>query len=72
MPLITNANKYRKVSLCQEIDVAVKETPRRRITVNSSLKEMSTDQLRNKVVVRGAMLLRPHHPLPNPKSLTGG
>jgi hypothetical protein len=31
----------------------VKETPRRRITVTSSLNEISPDQLRNRVVARG-------------------
>jgi hypothetical protein len=36
---------------------------RRRITVTSSLNEMSTYQLGNRVVARGAALLRPHPPL---------
>ncbi len=31
----------------------MKEAPRRRITVTSSLKETSTDQLGNRVVMRG-------------------
>ncbi len=30
-----------------------KETPRKRMTVTSSLNEISTDQLRNRLVVRG-------------------
>jgi hypothetical protein len=36
----------------------MKETPRRRITVTSSLNEKSKDQLGNKVGVKGEVLLR--------------
>jgi hypothetical protein len=39
MPLIISANNIVHVSLCQEMDVIAKETPRRRITVKSSLYE---------------------------------
>jgi hypothetical protein len=38
----------------------MKETPRRRITATSSFHEISTDQLGNRVVVRGEALLFPH------------
>jgi hypothetical protein len=38
----------------------MEETPRRRITVTSSFHEISTDQLGNRVVVRGEALLIPH------------
>jgi hypothetical protein len=41
----------------------VKETPKRRITVTSSLNGISTDQLGNRVVVRGKALLSPSPPL---------
>jgi hypothetical protein len=41
----------------------MKETPRRRITVSSYLKEISTDQVKNSVVVRGEALLCPPAPL---------
>jgi hypothetical protein len=37
----------------------MKEIPRRRIAVTSSLKKISRDQLGNRVVVRGEVLLRP-------------
>jgi hypothetical protein len=38
---------------------AVKETPRRRIAVTSSLNEIYPNQLKNRVVARGEALLRP-------------
>jgi hypothetical protein len=43
----------------------MKEKPRRRVTVTSSLKFkfISRDQLGNTVVVRGEALLRPYPPL---------
>ena len=37
----------------------MKETPRRRITVRSSLTEISTDQLRNRVWVSGGGIIPP-------------
>jgi hypothetical protein len=37
----------------------LKETPRRRITVTSSLNKISTDQLENRVVVRGGGVTPP-------------
>jgi hypothetical protein len=41
----------------------MKETPRRRRTVTSSLNELSTDQLGNKKRVRREVLSRPPPPL---------
>jgi hypothetical protein len=41
----------------------MKETPRRRITVKSSLFEVSKDQLGNRVVVRGKAILSSSPPL---------
>jgi hypothetical protein len=38
----------------------MEETPRRRKTVTSSFHEISTDQLGNRVMVRGEALLFPH------------
>jgi hypothetical protein len=40
---------------------SVKETPRRRITVTSSLNEISTDQLGNRVAVRRGGIIPPTH-----------
>ncbi len=45
------------------------ETPRRRITVTSSLNEMSTDQLGDRMVMRGA---RGYFALPTPFYSRGG
>jgi hypothetical protein len=39
--------------------------PRRKITVTSSLNEISTDQWENRLVVRGEALLCPPHPFLN-------
>jgi hypothetical protein len=46
-------------SIGYENSSCLKETPRRRITVTSSMKQT---HLRNKVVVRREVLLRPSHP----------
>jgi hypothetical protein len=41
--------------------LAMKETPRRRRTVTSSLNEISTDQLGKRVVLGGGRCFRPAH-----------
>jgi hypothetical protein len=52
-------NKFGPISLFYGLGqvpynvVPMKETPRRRITVTSSVDKVSTDQLGNRVVVRG-------------------
>jgi hypothetical protein len=53
----------------------MKETPRRRITVTSSLNEISKDQMGNRVVVRRGYrcytILLALHSLPPPLSTVG-